>query len=392
MKKKILAVALGIIMIMTSVAFAESSYSGRAIDKTEIEDITNLFFTEKEEFFLSDSNFSIIESYSTNDAKNIKNGSSFKLFEYEKQMRNVNKEYISDEEIEYTINSITITGDRATAKCYEYYEYTYKNDSERSSRGTEYQITFERKGSEWQIVDVITDNELETLFVGNDNVSAKSEFDFDITEVVEVESNDVASIAATNATTHEYDRTAAATYALDYSDSTHTNAATEAYNSKFPQFAPNDCQNFVSQCVWAGLGGSDTSTAINNKNKPMITTNGREWFCNKSGHSASWSVVGDFRNYIAKEADNKIGVYGIRYAKGNIEKAQKGDVVQICDSSGTWYHSYIISGVTGTYGARTLSDIKICAHTSNRRNENLANVIGANSTNFRLIRISGTRY
>lgn len=55
-------------------------------------------------------------------------------------------------------------------------------------------------------------------------------------------------------------------------------------------------------------------------------------------------------------------------------------------------HSYIISSVTGTYGSRTLSDINVCAHTSNRKNENLANIIGANSTNFRLLRINGTRY
>ena len=134
-------------------------------------------------------------------------------------------------------------------------------------------------------------------------------------------------------------------------------------------------------------------TAISNKNKPMITTTGRKWFCSSaSSYTTSWTVVGDFRDYVVPEADGEDGIYGVRYLKGKIANAQKGDVVQICDSNGTWYHSYIISSVTGTYGSRTLSNINICAHTSNRRNENLANVIGASSTNFRLIRISGTRY
>ena len=358
------------------------------MDKNEIEGVANSFFTEKEQLFLSNSDFNITKYYSAIEAKNIKKGSSVKLFEYEKQMRDDNSADISNEKFEYTINSITITGDKATAKCYEQYEYTYKNDPVRSSRGIEYQITFVKKDNKWEIVDITTNNELERLVAQTGDVSGKYIFDFDIDEEVEEESKDFASTTAVNGTTHEYNRSAAAQYALDYSASSD---GTDAYNSKFPHFDA-DCQNFVSQCVWFGLGGTNTTTAISNKNKPMMTTTGRGWFCTKSGHSASWTVVGDFRNYVVPEADGEDGIYGVRYLKGKIANAQKGDVVQICDSNGTWYHSYIISSVTGTYGSRTLSNINICAHTSNRRNENLANVIGASSTNFRLIRISGTRY
>ena len=386
--KRTVLVSILIIVLMTSTAFAGDFYSTKNMDKNEIEGVTNSFFTEKEQLFLSNSDFNITKYYSAIEAKNIKKDSSVKLFEYEKQMRDDNSADISNEKFEYTINSITITGDKATAKCYEQYEYTYKNDPVRSSRGIEYQITFVKKDNKWEIVDIITNNELERLVAQTGDVSGKYIFDFDIDEEVEEESKDFASTTAVNGTTHEYNRSAAAQYALDYSASSD---GTDAYNSKFPHFDA-DCQNFVSQCVWFGLGGTNTTTAISNKNKPMMTTTGREWFCTKSGHSASWTVVGDFRNYVVPEADGEDGIYGVRYLKGKIANAQKGDVVQICDSNGTWYHSYIISSVTGTYGSRTLSNINICAHTSNRRNENLANVIGASSTNFRLIRISGTRY
>ena len=386
--KRTVLVSILIIVLMTSTAFAGNFYSTKNMDKNEIEGVTNSFFTEKEQSFLSNSDFNIAKYYSAIEAKNIKKGSSVKLFEYEKQMRDDNSADISNEKFEYTINSITITGDKATAKCYEQYEYTYKNDPVRSSRGIEYQITFVKKDNKWEIVDIITNNELERLVAQTGDVSGKYIFDFDIDEEVEEESKDFASTTAVNGTTHEYNRSAAAQYALDYSASSD---GTDAYNSKFPHFDA-DCQNFVSQCVWFGLGGTNTTTAISNKNKPMMTTTGRGWFCTKSGHSASWTVVGDFRNYVVPEADGEDGIYGVRYLKGKIANAQKGDVVQICDSNGTWYHSYIISSVTGTYGSRTLSNINICAHTSNRRNENLANVIGASSTNFRLIRISGTRY
>lgn len=386
--KRTVLVSILIIVLMTSTAFAGDFYSTKNMDKNEIEGVANSFFTEKEQLFLSNSDFNITKYYSAIEAKNIKKDSSVKLFEYEKQMRDDNSADISNEKFEYTINSITITGDKATAKCYEQYEYTYKNDPVRSSRGIEYQITFVKKDNKWEIVDITTNNELERLVAQTGDVSGKYIFDFDIDEEVEEESKDFASTTAVNGTTHEYNRSAAAQYALDYSASSD---GTDAYNSKFPHFDA-DCQNFVSQCVWFGLGGTNTTTAISNKNKPMMTTTGREWFCTKSGHSASWTVVGDFRNYVVSEANGEDGIYGVRYLKGKIANAQKGDVVQICDSNGTWYHSYIISSVTGTYGSRTLSNINICAHTSNRRNENLANVIGASSTNFRLIRISGTRY
>ena len=389
--KKTMIVSILIVMLITSTAFAGNNYTTKKTDKRIIEEITNSFFIEKEEAFLSNEDLDITKYYNTNDVKKIKNDSSFNLFEYEKQMRNENNSNISDEKLDYTINSVTVIGDIATAICYEYYEYTYKNDTERSSRGTEYQITFEKKDNEWEIVNISTDNELENLVADIGNSSKKYIFDFDIEEV-EKEVNTVASPTAASGTTHEYNRSKAAAYALKHSDSTHTTAKTDAYNKNFKELTPYDCQNFVSQCIWYGLGGEDEPDKISAREKPMITTSGREWYCTKNTYSPYWTVVGDFRNYIAKEADNKTGLYGIRYAKGNIEKAQKGDVVQICDSSGTWYHSYIISSVTGTYGSRTLSDIKICAHTSNRRNETLSNVIGANSTNFRLIRISGTRY
>ena len=53
---------------------------------------------------------------------------------------------------------------------------------------------------------------------------------------------------------------------------------------------------------------------------------------------------------------------------------------------------FIINKVTGTYGSRTLNDIYLCAHTTNRNNENGALLIDLDKMDFRLIRISGTRY
>ena len=92
MMKKILSLILTLVLIMTMsvTAFAENVSITKETDQKEIAGIANSFFMEKEDAFLSDGNLKIAEYYSTNDVKNIKNDSSFHLFEYEKQMRDDN--------------------------------------------------------------------------------------------------------------------------------------------------------------------------------------------------------------------------------------------------------------------------------------------------------------
>ena len=387
MSMKRTIVGLLIILLMTSTAFAGNVYPTKNTDQKEIEEITNSFFTEKEQTFLSNSHFNIAKYSNPVDAEKIKKESSVKLFEYEKKIRNDNLSDISNEKLEHTINSITITGDKAIAKCYEYYEYTYKNDPIRSSRGTEYQITLIKRNNKWEILEINTNNELENLLAQTEDTSRK--YIFDLEEEPTEEADFYEKTNVTKGTTHAYNRARAAQYALDYSSSS---SGTGEYNSNFPS-CTWDCQNFASQCVWYGLGGINEPNAISNKNKPMITATGRKWYCSsQSSNTSSWTVVGNFRNYVVSESEGEEGIYGIRYAVGNAEKAQKGDIIQIRNSSGTWHHSYVINNVTGTYGSRTISNLYVCAHTTNRKNENLSIVLGGDTANFRLIRINGTRY
>ena len=92
--KKTMIVSILIVMLMTSTAFAGNNYTTKKTDKRIIEEITNSFFIEKEEAFLSNEDLDITKYYNTNDVKKIKNDSSFNLFEYEKQMRNENNSNI----------------------------------------------------------------------------------------------------------------------------------------------------------------------------------------------------------------------------------------------------------------------------------------------------------
>lgn len=208
MSMKRTIVGLLIILLMTSTAFAGNVYPTKNTDQKEIEEITNSFFTEKEQTFLSNSHFNIAKYSNPVDAEKIKKESSVKLFEYEKKIRNDNLSDISNEKLEHTINSITITGDKAIAKCYEYYEYTYKNDPIRSSRGTEYQITLIKRNNKWEILEINTNNELENLLAQTEDTSRK--YIFDLEEEPTEEADFYEKTNVTKGTTHAYNRARAA--------------------------------------------------------------------------------------------------------------------------------------------------------------------------------------
>lgn len=67
--KKTMIVSILIVMLMTSTAFAGNNYTTKKTDKRIIEEITNSFFIEKEEAFLSNEDLDITKYYNTNDVK-----------------------------------------------------------------------------------------------------------------------------------------------------------------------------------------------------------------------------------------------------------------------------------------------------------------------------------
>lgn len=358
------------------------------IDKKKIETIIDDLFLEKENCFLTNKQIKLSNTKSKS-FQSLENSDFIKLAQFENTLRASLKEKISNEKMSYEVCSIDVKGDSAIANCVEYYEYLYQGQSIKSCREIEYKLYFIKSNGYWILQDVASNNELECLtkegyesIADTEKINADQEYQ-DIEEQEKLQNNNLY-----RGNLHAYSRSDAAEYALQYSSSS---SNTSSYNMKFNNYSPNDCQNFASQCVWSGLGGNNTTYAIDNQHKPMINKSGREWY-GRVNASYSWINVGAFRDYVVSESEGLDGIYGIRYAKGNVKKAQKGDVIQIHDSNGIWYHSYIINSVTGTYGQRTINNIFVCAHTANRRNENLAAILGANATNLRLVRINGIRY
>ena len=107
-----------------------------------------------------------------------------------------------------------------------------------------------------------------------------------------------------------------------------------------------DCTSFVSQCVFAGTG-------------IMNYTETYGWYyISPTNRAPAWSGVDEFFNFVTgapefAEANGKTGPRGIDVNDGRI--IEIGDVIQLANNDGQFYHSLIISGFTK-------DDILICAH------------------------------
>lgn len=416
MKRKMWSMCALVLVLMMLVSFPGVTGAALGITETDtmetvsIRMLTEDFFEKKQQNFVSKENISLAEFYTPTMRTVLEKETSSKLFQFEKMVRQDIAADVVNENFEVTINKIDVEGNKAIVTAYENYTYILKSapDGVVSSRGITYNILLSKQGNEWKIERINTDNELEKLVEPVDDVSTLFSAEIMTTPVadptIEAEHNrakelkrqsEEQSVRSTKSRTfHWYSGVQALTYALAYSNSSHSNYDTAPYNNLFDEHNPNDCQNFVSQCVWAGLYGTNTATAIEAKDLPMIQTAGREWWSTSSAVSSNytWTSIGNFKSYVEAGGADKDGLVGATGAAGNMGNGYAGDMVHIRNSSGEWYHTYIIVQATGTSGSRTNGNYYVCAHTANRRNETLQSFLGSGQSNLRLLTVSGSYY
>ena len=164
-------------------------------------------------------------------------------------------------------------------------------------------------------------------------------------------------------------------YAIQY---TSNGGGYDYYNHLFYHWECNDCQNFVSQCLWAGYGGINLEYAIENHLEPMINNSNyiRTWWCDSEGagyfHSWSWDPeikkwywinVSDFTSMLYYNwSEQKPGLRGIK--NNVIINFGIGDMVKTGDSS----HMMIICTIRDDNHdyVTQFGEIYICAHTNDR--------------------------
>ncbi len=172
-----------------------------------------------------------------------------------------------------------------------------------------------------------------------------------------------------------------------YSSSNAVSYAASYYNSINSLFggnlnaSGNNCQNFASQCVWAGLlsgvGASGTSTTA----RPAVPTsfvgsNAPNVWCRNQcttyysdyTNNWAWDNVNGFIRLIWASDHTQSGPQG--YYWFGLANACAGDVITWDTSgtrdvaNGTYDHAMFVTQATGTYGSRGVSNMFIAANSS----------------------------
>lgn len=129
-----------------------------------------------------------------------------------------------------------------------------------------------------------------------------------------------------------------------------------------------DCTNFASQCVYAGTG-------IMNYTKDFGW-----YYINANDKSPSWTGVEFFYNFMIN--NEGIGPFGENWELRNI---LPGDIIQLGDSQGNYYHSLILTAIRRTIFGKTYY---ICAHSQDAYQRNL---FSYRFESLRCIHIMGAR-
>lgn len=283
--------------------------------------------------------------------------------------------------LELEFNDITIDGTSATANIYESYSCVFSDSADQiTAMGSDCEVTLNKVNGIWYIDSVLTDFARARAVLGYVEEEVVQEYP---------QLSSAAEEAERAGFTHQsYSSVNSTAYARSYVSSS---------NGLFPDFTGNggDCQNFASQAIWRGLGGTNTQAAVTNRWMPMITpatSSTRAWYCNHNNHNASWTGTISFGNYINGGGAATYGPYG--QIISGYASAQAGDILQMDhDRDGTWDHSFVVTLVRGTAGNRAASDIQVCEHSPSFGAGWLTSSSSyVSSGAYRIIRIGGGWY
>jgi len=336
--------------------FEEIQSSEKLSDTDKISQIINLFFNAKiHNYKLPDVDLSFFLDTKNNSFEANKIINAVKLRD---ELYRLDGIKILSDKLTLTVDEINVTNNEASVKLYELYEYQLDSVDLPSARGILCTVNLSKINNKWLITSIVSNDEFITDDMGSESFNVKYEANRILSNIPmiisEVPPPDYVPDISTSGTYHPINRTIAATYAYNHAYSP---------SSMFPYYPiemGGDCANFGSQCVWAGVGG--TMTAIDTYWPPMYSG----WYSYNNWAPESWNTVHGF--YGAS-----VGGGTELYAVNNgysYYAIQPGDILQL-KSGSTYFHTYVVNAVTGSYGSRTINDIYICSHTSDRLNEPL---------------------
>lgn len=307
---------------------------------------------------------------------------------FETQARKMFSKEIFSPEHEITVDSISINGNTADVTARFLFTYVYEpTETDRSGISVKYDFTLEKSNGEWLIGDIQTNSseDMAARECGYSISGATADFSdqggqdaaeiLSPDEMVAYEREIMSSQIMPLSTKASLNRSKVASYAGLY---------WSRYNDKFPSFGKADCQNFASQCIWYGFGGS--IGGIESHAFPMLPN----WYASiDNGLVYSWTSCSNFRNTALKTSGSTTGVYGVVWEMDEMSDENSdvyydyvstldvGDLVHFRWDNGD-QHAMVVTKVTGTSGSRTPDDIYVSGHTTDEYNRCLADKLGQN--------------
>ncbi len=233
-----------------------------------------------------------------------------------------------------------IDGTYGYVHLYALAEYQYPELDEPSAAGDHYVVEFLKTNAGWTIVNMTVEFleaygvEPETFDLQASIQAADEAFRQPVVTVSDpVETQTVTSSA------YYYNKAAAVAYSMVYTTSRDNIGVydfPEFCNQNFTYYTDDinndcgvNCQNYVSQCLWAGFGGSNISTKIKRNIAPMDDSGSLKWYWDTGGSSSSWTAVDTFLDY----ADASNSVTGETGLRSSIEYVAGGSNFTISASS-----------------------------------------------------------
>jgi hypothetical protein len=177
-----------------------------------------------------------------------------------------------------------------------------------------------------------------------------------------------------------------------------------------------DCTNFVSQCIWAGYGGT-TGYAISDLYNTTATGTTATALRGKVANDYRMVTAWWGRNYYSTSNENPafVGVsdlwdfstpntgYGPRATGYNDDAVytslstniKQGDVLQFKGTSVSYYQHSVIVVSSGEYPVSNITDVRVAQHTNDYYSRPLIDVItgfGGTNCKMRLLRFGSTTY
>ncbi len=185
------------------------------------------------------------------------------------------------------------------------------------------------------------------------------------------------------------------------------------YNTLFGFISGANCQNFVSQCVWAGLldacgASGNYYTTIPAVSISRVGSNAPNVWCHNQYTSYysnytnnwMWDNVNGFIRLIWESNHSQEGPQGYYYKSSHLDNASIGDGIafdtdeSLDVTAGEYDHAMFVTATTGTYGSRDVSNIFIAANTSQTTSayEPLAWYTSQTESRFCTLHITGGYY